>query len=362
MNLAAWVERAKRAHGDRPALALGKTVVCDYAMFGRRVERLAASLRRTCSLEPGDRVALVMKNCPAYIEILFSIWHAGLAAVPANAKLHPDEFAYILGDSGARICFVTPDLLETVNEADVPSVEQVIEVGSAGYESLFEADPIPLEIVDPLSLAWLFYTSGTTGRPKGAMLSHRNLVAMALNYFADMDDISAGDCILHAAPLSHGSGLYMLPHVAEAACNVIPESGGFHPAEIFDLIGHWPGVTMFAAPTMVRRLTVHEAPADTANLKTIAYGGAPMYVEDSIAALDRFGDKLVQLYGQGESPMTITHLSRAMHADRDHARWRERLGSAGVAQSVVQVRVADGDGNPLPVGKRAKSSAGGTRS
>ncbi len=354
MNLAAWVERAKRAHGERPALALGKEVVCDYGTLGSRIERLASALRHDFGLEPGDRVALVMKNCPAYIEILFSIWHAGLAAVPANAKLHPDEFAYILGDSGARVCFVTPDLADTVGEAGVDTVERIVELGSIPYERMFDAEPMPVEIVDPLSLAWLFYTSGTTGRPKGAMLSHRNLVAMALNYFADMDTISSNDCILHAAPLSHGSGLYMLPHVAAAACNVIPRTGGFEPAEIFELIEHWPGLTIFAAPTMVRRLTVHAAPADTTNLKTIAYGGAPMYVEDSIAALDRFGDKLVQLYGQGESPMTITHLSRAMHADRDHPRWQERLGSAGIAQSVVQVRVADGDGNSLPVGEKGE--------
>lgn len=351
MNLAAWVERAGKAHGDRPALARGTEVVSSYRRLSDRVSRLAACLRTGFHLETGDRVALVMKNCPEYIEILFALWHAGLAAVPVNAKLRPEELNYILNDCGARLCFATPDLAETISEANATTVEETIISDSRRYLELFDGAPMAIETVAPDALAWLFYTSGTTGQPKGAMLSHRNLVAMTLNYFVDMDTVAPEDCILHAAPLSHGSGLYMLPHVAAAACNITPASGGFDPVEIFTLIEHWPGLTMFAAPTMVRRLTVHAMQTDTSNLKTIAYGGAPMYVEDSIAALDRFGDKLVQLYGQGESPMTITHLSRAMHADRAHPRWRERLGSAGVAQSVVQVRVADAEGNALPVGE-----------
>jgi long-chain acyl-CoA synthetase len=177
------------------------------------------------------------------------------------------------------------------------------------------------------------------------MLTHRNLTVMALNYFADFDRIAPCDSILHAAPLSHGSGLWMLPHVAAGACNVMPESGGFEPDEIFALMRRWPGLTLFAAPTMVRRLTEHKGDGDTANLKLITYGGAPMYVEDTLAALDRFGPKLAQLYGQGESPMTITHLSR-----EDHGR-RELLGTAGVADSCVEVEVVDGDDRVLPVGE-----------
>jgi len=354
VNLAAWIERAGRAHGDRPALAKGAKVVRDYAGVAERVARIAGALRHDLGLAPGDRVAIAMKNCPDYVEVVFACWHAGLAAVPMNAKLHGEEFAWILADSGARVCFTTPDLTDTIAATAVASLERIVEAGSADHDRLLAAEPAAIEIVDPAALAWLFYTSGTTGRPKGAMLSHRNLCVMTANYFCDMDMIAPGDCILHAAPLSHGSGCYMLPHVAAAACNVIPESGGFDPVEIFELIGRWPGLTMFAAPTMARRLTVSPLDADTTNLKTIAYGGAPMYVEDAIAALDRFGDKLVQLYGQGESPMTITALSRAMHADRAHPRWRERLGSVGLPQSVVQVRVADSDGNPLAAGDKGE--------
>ena len=323
------------------------------------MSRLAGALREELKLDPGDRVAIAAKNSTDYAITVHAIWHAGLAAVPINAKLHATEFAYIFENCGARACFTSADLSATIAKLDVPFLERIIEHGSPEYAGLLQSRAMDLTIVDPDSLAWLFYTSGTTGVPKGAMLSHRNLLNGALNYFVDMDAIAPGDCILHAAPMSHGSGLYMLPHMAAGACNVIPESGGFDPAEIFELIEAWPGLTMFGAPTMVRRLTSYEGDADTANLKLIAYGGAPMYVEDCIAALDRFGNKLAQLYGQGESPMTITHLSKRFHGERDHPRWRERLGSTGIAQSCVQVRVTDDLGKPLPTGEKGEITVRG---
>jgi long-chain acyl-CoA synthetase len=350
MNLAHWVRRAGGEFATRPALACGSTPVVDYAGLADRVARLAGGLKRL-GLAPGARVALVMGNVADYVEVLFACWHAGLAAVPVNAKLHPVELRYILDHCGAGVCFVTADLEAAVAAAAAPGLRHLIVAGGLEHRKLAQTDPIAMAEVAPSDLAWLFYTSGTTGQPKGAMLTHRNLAVMTLNYFVDFDRIAAGDCILHAAPMSHGSGLWMLPHVAAGACNVVPESGGFEPDEIFSLIGRWPGLTLFAAPTMVRRLTEHGGETDTANLKLITYGGAPMYVEDTVAALDRFGPKLAQLYGQGESPMTITHLSREDHAERDHPRWRERLGTAGVPDSCVEVQVVDGDDRPLPVGE-----------
>jgi len=351
VNLAAWLARAGRYQGGNPALGYGAAVVRDYGTMADRAARLANTLRTRLGLAAGDRVALTMKNCLEYPEIAFAMWHAGLAAVPVNAKLHPREFAYILENSGARVVFATPDLAGTVAGLGVGNVERVFEVGTPDFEALFDGDAMPLAQVEPDDLAWLFYTSGTTGQPKGAILTHRVLIAMTLNYFADVDTIAASDCILHAAPMSHGSGLYMLPHVLRGACNVVPESGGFEPDEIYSLTRDWRGVAFFAAPTMVKRLIDFPADRDTANLKTIVYGGGPMYVADAEAALQRFGPKLVQIYGQGESPMTITYVSREVHADNGHPRWLERLGSVGVAQSVVEVRVADADDNVLPAGE-----------
>lgn len=349
MNLAQGLRRAAQVYGHRPALSSGKRVVASYAEMAERVQRIAGGLL-ALGLRPGDTVALLMANAPAYLEHLYAIWHAGLAAVPINAKLHPREVVWILENSQARALILdaahaaemTPDIASGIAHRIV-----------LGETDLARAAPAPLAEVAPDALAWLFYTSGTTGRPKGAMLTHRNLWAAIMNYFADVDAIGPGDCMIHCAPLSHGSGLYALPHLLHGANNVIPQSGGFDPAETLDLIAHWPRCSFFFAPTMVHRL-IH-APeirtADTSNLKTIVYGGGPMYVADLQAAMDVLGPKLAQIYGQGEAPMTITGMDKAMHVDTGHPRHLAHLGSAGIPRSDVDVRVVDADDASLPPGQ-----------
>ena len=355
MNLARMLIDAAAAWPGRPAVASGVEVLADFATQADRVARLAAGLRDGLGLEAGDRVAIAMKNCPEYLEAFLGIWHAGLVAVPINARLHPREFAYILENAGARVCLVTADLEDGIASVapDVPTLEKVIRAGSTTWDELFAHDPMPMVETATDDLAWLFYTSGTTGRPKGAMLSHGNLRAMTDAYLVDVDDIAETDCIIHAAPMSHGSGLYLVPHLARAACQVIPASGGFNPDEVFALLPDWPGATFFMAPTMVTGLI--NAPglssADMSNLKTIVYGGGPMYVEDCQKALGLLGPKLVQIYGQGESPMTITVLPRAAHGETDHPRYRDRLASVGRAQHGVEVRVTDEDDNDVPTGE-----------
>jgi long-chain acyl-CoA synthetase len=347
-NIALLLSRAAHLHAERPALAAGTRVIASYAEFAERVARLAGGL--AARLAPGERVGLVMKNCPEYAEAMFACWHAGLVAVPINAKLHPKELDYILGHSGCRLCFATPDRYPGVAGLSLPSLDAVVEIGGGAWHGLFAA-PLPLVERSATDPAWLFYTSGTTGRPKGVTLTQRNLMAMVLNYFADVDAIAPGDAILHAAPMSHGSGIYLLPHVAHGALNAVPESGGFEPAEIFELLRAHRGVTMFAAPTMVKRLVEHRDDGPLPGLKTIVYGGGPMYVADCQAALARFGNVLVQIYGQGESPMTISCLPRADHADTAHPRHLERLASVGTAFTGVEVRVAGADDQPLPPGE-----------
>ncbi|MBK8907936.1 MAG: AMP-binding protein [Rhodospirillales bacterium] len=359
MNVANLLARAGRSSADRSALAVGSQHYATYGELAGRVAALAGAFGRRFGLSPGDRVALLMRNCPAYVEVLFACWHGGFVAVPINAKLAPPEIAYILAHSGARLCFATPELAQTAAslQAELDDLAAVFSVDDADYFSLAAGDTIAVVPRMPDDTAWLFYTSGTTGRPKGVMLSHRSLLAMTLSYFADVDSIAADDCILHPAPMSHGSGLYILPHVAAAALQVIPPSGGFEPGEIFDLIAAHRGVSMFAAPTMVHRLVSFAEARHvsrrgaTDNLKTIVYGGGPMYVEDCKQALAVFGNRLVQIYGQGESPMTITALSKARHAETDHPRYDARLASVGVAHSVVEVAVADADDRMLPPGE-----------
>jgi long-chain acyl-CoA synthetase len=355
VNLAVLLARAGRVFPDAPALALGERVVADYRGLAGACARLGAALRARLRLDPGDRIALFMSNCPAYVELTWAAWWAGLALVPINAKLHPKEAEYILDHAGARVCFVDAEHAPAIGTlaATVPGLERTIAVESDDYRRLAGDHELALADAAPDDLAWLFYTSGTTGRPKGVMLTHRNLLAMTLCYFADVDAIRLGDASVHAAPMSHGSGIYGPPHVAAGALQVIPESRGFEPAEIFSLARTWPGAAMFAAPTMVKRLVDHARAARPAldGLKTIVYGGGPMYLADIQDALAVMGQRFVQIYGQGESPMTITALSRHHHGDAAHPRHAQRLASVGVAQSCVEVRVADGQDRPLPAGE-----------
>ncbi len=263
-----------------------------------------------------------MKNCPEYWEALFACWYAGLVAVPMNAKLHAKEFEYIVENCGAKVCFF--DSKEFAN---------------------LRSEPQPPAETGPDDPAWLFYTSGTTGVPKGATLTHRNLLYSTQAYFADIDRLGPGDAILHPAPLSHGSGVYGLPHFAAGAVNVIPESGGFEAAEIFELLERWPNASFFAAPTMIVRLLASPAARSPALLKTITYGGAPMYVADSLRAIDLFGPRLYQLLGQGEAPMTITGLPQSFHASRT------KLETCGYARTGVEVKIFDAEDRELPTGE-----------
>ncbi|MBM3530450.1 MAG: long-chain fatty acid--CoA ligase [Alphaproteobacteria bacterium] len=349
MNLALYLEQAANAEPQRPALGHGARPICTYGEMAGRVARFAGALR-AMGLIPGDRVAIASKNCTDYVELLYAIWHAGLAAVPANAKLHGAELGYILEQSGARVCFASDDVASALAPHAPPSLERMIAVGGAEHGKLLAADAIPLTACSGDDLAWLFYTSGTTGRPKGAMLTHKVLAAASSAYASEVDTVAPGDPVLHAAPMSHGSGLYIMAHVMNRGVNVVPESGGFEPEEIFALLRAWPRTSMFAAPTMVKRLVECPAECPNENIRTVVYGGAPMYVEDAIRALDRLGPRLAQIYGQGESPMTITVLTKAEIANRDHPRWRERLGSAGRPYACVDVAVTDEDDRPLPAG------------
>ncbi len=364
MNIAQLLKRSALSHGSRPAVAVGRQVTADYRGLAARAAKLADHLRNRLSLLPGERIAVAMKNCPQYLEVLYGIWWAGLAAVPMNAKLHAREFAYMLSHSGARLCFLTEDLQESLASAiaDADSKTTPIVAGSPDYEALFageEMAPMPTRLDE---LAWLFYTSGTTGRPKGAMLSHGNLLTMTACYFPDVDDVQAEDSLLHAAPMSHGVGLYNFPFIAQAGLNIVPESGGYDPAEVFDLLEHYPRLCSFFAPTMVKRLVDHPG-AETArgeHLKTIVYGGAPMYVSDLKRAMEVFGNRFVQIYGQGESPMTISSLTRAMHGETEHPRYEARLASAGRAQMLVELRIADENDHPLPAGEAGEIQARGS--
>lgn len=351
MNLAEILAVSARRLPKHPAVTFsGQTV--SYATFTDRARRLGNALRsKPYSLSPGDRVLLCMENCGAFLEALFACWAAGLCAVPTNAKLHPKEVAYIAADARTRVTITTKALQHALAPA-LDGAGPIIAADDEAWHRLLLTDPLRvLHPSAPEDEAWIFYTSGTTGRPKGAILSHRNLLFMAHCYYADMDHIDENHTKLHAAPLSHASGLYGLPHLFRGSHQVILK--GFDPQEILDHINHYPNVTLFGAPTMVTRLVNADGVenADTRNLRTLYYGGGPMYVADLERALAIFGPKLIQIFGQGESPMTITALSKSHHAEAAHPRYLERLASCGVARTGVAFRVVDENDQELPAGE-----------
>ncbi|MCA0328060.1 MAG: AMP-binding protein [Proteobacteria bacterium] len=356
MTLAHLLARQARRRPDAAAILHGERLHASHLDWAARSAGLARQLRAT-GLAEGDRVLLFAHNHPRYLEVLWGLWWAGLVAVPVNAKLHPREVEWIIAHSGARWAFVTPD----VAPAPLTGLERQVALDSPDADALLAPAPDPLAV--PVAerglgdVAWLFYTSGTTGRPKGVMLTHRNLMTMGTGYFVDVDPVAPQDAICYAAPISHGAGIYAIPHLMAGARHVVPASGGVEPAELFALGRAVGPLSMFAAPTIVGRLVEHAAsqglsPVDCAqSFKTIVYGGAPMYVADIQRALAVMGPRLVQIYGQGETPMVGTALSRADLADAAHPRHLQRIASVGCAQTPVRVRVTDAQGRDMPLGE-----------
>ena len=347
MNLANWLMRTAQVSGDQPALFHGTDQIANYAELANMVQSCAAWLQDN-GVAPGDHIGIFMKNTPEYLAVFYGIWAAGAVAVPINGKLHPKEADWILENAEAKFVFCCEGLGAALSE--IKCCVHVFVPALGDFK-----DGRSFHIVDRHSddLAWLFYTSGTTGRPKGVMITHGMICQMALGYFADVDHVSAQDTALYAAPMSHGAGLYNIMHMRVGARHVVPKSGGFEEGEIFELARHFGNVHMFAAPTMVKRMTqiAKEHGETGAGIRTIVYAGGPMYLADIIEAVDHFGPIFVQVYGQGECPMGITALSREEVCDRTHPNWKERLKSVGRAQSTVEVQIGDENGNILPIGE-----------
>ncbi|MGB0959095.1 MAG: class I adenylate-forming enzyme family protein [Halocynthiibacter sp.] len=349
MNLALWLQRVAQKHGHRGALFLGDKQVADYGMFFAKAAHIAGALRAR-GVQPGDRVGIFMKNTPEYLVVFYGIWIAGAAAIPINAKLHEKEAAWILENAKASLCFVTQSLAQGLTDiAPCP----VIAVEGPDFEAMLQHPSIEVADRGDHDLAWLFYTSGTTGRPKGVQITHGMLSVMSLAYFADVDEVHAEDAILYAAPMSHAAGIYNMMHVLKGARHVCPPSGGFDATEVLDLAENMGPVHMFMAPTMVRFL-IDTAKAENRKgegLRTVIYAGGPMYLADITEAVDWFGPKFAQVYGQGECPMAITALTRVDVMDRSHPNWQSRLKSVGRAQSIVEVKIGDETGAKCAVGE-----------
>jgi len=354
MHLSSLFHRSAATYANQPALAAGVRDPLTYAQLQARVQALAGWLRGPMGLQAGERVMLALPNHPGYIESMLAIWHAGLCAVPVNAKLHANELDYMLRDSGARLCLsrgaVRDALASVVRELDGV---QLVDVDSARYASAAVGPALPLERRPPQDLAWLFYTSGTTGKPKGVMLSHANMVGMCLNFYADVQSVQPGDAIVHVAPLSHGAGLYSIPYWLHGALQIIPDSGGLDEDELSALLTHHRNVSLFASPTIVQRMVRHarQTHGPQPGLRTLIVGGAPFYIEDIKDAVACYGPRVAQIYGQGESPMSISALSAAQIADAVANNDDALLGSVGYVQSSMDVEIREANGRPAAPGE-----------
>jgi acyl-CoA synthetase (AMP-forming)/AMP-acid ligase II len=360
MNVGTLFTKSARTFPERLAIAYGGYELT-YRQANERINQMANSLRGL-GIEKGSNVVILLHNCPEFLETLFACFKTGLGAVPINFRLHPKECSFIIDNSESVAVILGDDFRDSLYtlKDKMPRVKYYICItnpleGMLHYETLLKGQsPEFVDVdVDQDDLGWLFYTSGTTGQPKGAMLTHHNLMTMTMNFFADMTPLSSEDVILHAAPLSHGSGLYSIPNVAKGAANIILKSKTFDPKVVFETIQRRKVTNMFMAPAMIKRLITSPEidKYDLSSLKCIHYGGAPIYVEDLKAAVRKLGRVFVQLFGQAESPMTISYLPKEEHLLEGTEEQMKRLTSAGIPRTDVEVKLFDENDRELPPGK-----------
>ncbi|HVE28006.1 MAG TPA: AMP-binding protein [Sporichthya sp.] len=360
MNTGDLLTNAARSHPEKIAFIFEETSRT-YAQSCARADALARALLAG-GLQTGDRVALYLRNCPEFMEILFGTWKAGGVVVPLNATFTPDELAWHLSDAGASVLVTDAEGLLGVDKirAELPELRRVVchdPTASAAAEEFLEEmlaaqSPAPLASADlgPDALAWIAYTSGTTGRPKGAMLTHRGLIHQCLTTLADVERMETHHVGMHAAPLSHGSGHNSLAFTMKACTQVIHQRWGFNPALFLEQVERYSVAALFMVPTQIKMIVEHAdlQKRDTSSLQWICYGGAPMYREDQKRALKALGPVLVQCFGQTESPMSGTVLTREEHSLHDGD---GRELSAGRVRVGVELKILDPQNRELPAGE-----------
>lgn len=342
-GLGSWPARRARKTPHRTALVHGEQST-DYRTLHTRTMRLAHALRAR-GVRRGDRIAYLGPNHPSYLETLFAAGTLGAVFVPLNTRLAGPEIAYQLSDSGAKALVYGPSHAGLV--AGLPGstdVRTYVEVGAEYEAALASASEEAIdEPVSPDDTCIIMYTSGTTGRPKGAMLTHANLTWNAINVLVDTDLI-ADERALVSAPLFHTAGLNMLtlPVLLKGGTCVLVEA--FDPAATFDLIERHRITFMFGVPTMFEQVARHPrwAGADLSSLRILTCGGSPVSTP-LIAAYQERGLTFLQGYGMTEaSPGTL-------FLDAEHA--LSKAGSAGVPHFFSDVRVVKPDLTLAEVGE-----------
>lgn len=325
-----------------------------FQQVGQRSSRLANVL---CGLDPelGSRVAVLVPNRLESVEIDFAIAKAGKVRVPINPRLVDDERAYILANAGATTLVVDSEFEPFIVSArsGMPDLRHVIAIGSAvegasKYEDLLAnaSEVKPAIDHNPDALSYILYTSGTTGRPKGAAATNRSRLAATMNMLIDEIDPKPGDGMVHVGSMAHGSGSKVLAYFIRGARNL--PVAKYEPDRFLDLVARERATATFMVPTMISTLVeaAKMARSSAGTLKTITYGGAPIATEKLEEALERFGPVFVQVYGSCEAPHPILVLKKADHAIENN-RDRHRLSSAGREVVTVEVKLFSEIGRDL---------------
>jgi long-chain acyl-CoA synthetase len=358
MYLTQALHRAVQQHPDRIASIFG-TRQRSFAEFADRVARLAGALQRL-GMKPGDRVAMLAMNSDRYLEYQMAVPWAGGVLNPCNVRWSVAEIAYSLNDSGSSILIVDDNFLPLIAQlrTDTPVLREVIHCGDGAapsgahsYEGLIAAaSPVPDAVRRGDDLAGIFYTGGTTGFPKGVMLSHTNMMSSGLAMRAD--GLAQPDGVyLHAAPMFHLADMGVaMPHWIEGNTHAIVAA--FNPEAVLDVMARDRVTHVLLVPTMVQMLVDHpsmQQPRDLSTLHTIAYGASPMseaVVDRAMKALPGVG--FIQAYGMTElSPLAT--LNPAWYHTAE-GRKAGKLRSAGRASHCTEVKIVDAEGREVPRG------------
>lgn len=355
MNLCMFLGQTAQRLGDDTALVWG-AARWSWAELDARACAFAAALRAEFGVAPGDRVLVQSSNCNQMFEAMFACWRLGAVWVPANFRSVPAELAALAETARPKIliCHAAFSEHAAACAAQVAAVVTIGGTGACDYDTLVAAhmgvaiDPVAVDRDTP---AWFFFTSGTTGRPKAAVLTHGQLAFVVTNHLCDlMPDSGPGDASIVVAPLSHGAGIHQLAQVARGVKTILAPGSGLDPVAVWKLVEEWRVTNAFTVPTILKRLVEHPAvdAHDHSSLRYVIYAGAPMYRADQRRALEKLGPVLVQYFGLGEVTGNITVLPPSHHSPDDSAM---RLGSCGFARTGMQVEVQDAAGHPLPAGE-----------
>lgn len=356
LNLAYFLTRAARLYPGRLAIVHGNTTL-DYRTLNQRVGCLAGALLGL-GLQRGDRVGIVAEAEPRAIECLLAPLRAGLVIVPMNPRLHASEYAFMLRKCGAKALLVSkerlPDLLSVRSEFS--ELRYIVGMDSAAVKDVLDYEGLlggaratPDVEVSDQDLAWIFFTSGTTGFPKGAMHTHRSLRTMVETQLIESLPVQSNDRLAVLTPMSHAAGLMVFHEIAGGGTHVFPTFRSFRADDFYELVAQQRITKCMLVPTMIQRLLDAPWPTkfDLSSLRTVMYGAAPMYVERLKEAIDRFGQVFVGVFAQGEAPLACTWLPKEDHSLSDKSGLK-RLASVGRESYGVQVRIVGDDDEILP--------------